>query len=93
MAAGVPVVQPDHAAYPEIIEKTGGGILCEPNAAALAGGISRLLLDPEQAQSLGEAGRKAVHEKFSMSEMARNTARTFGDVARDFSVANRKSKI
>lgn len=91
MAAGVPVVQPDHAAYPEIIEKTGGGILCEPNAAALAGGISRLLLDPEQAHSLGEAGRKAVHEKFSMSEMARNTARTFEDVARDFSVANRKS--
>ncbi|MEO6183376.1 MAG: glycosyltransferase family 4 protein [Verrucomicrobiota bacterium] len=90
MAAGVPVVQPRHAAYPELIEKTGGGILCEPNAASLADGISQLLLNPERARSLGEAGRKAVHEKFSVEEMARNTAKAFAEVAHDFSVANRK---
>ena len=93
LAAGVPVVQPLHAAYPELIEKTGGGILCEPNATSLADGISQLLLNPERARTLGEAGRKVVHEKFSVEEMARNTAQAFAEVARDFSVANQKSQI
>ena len=65
--------------------------MCEPNATALAEGISQLVLNPEQVRSLGEAGRKAVHEKFSVEEMAKNTAATFAEVARDFSVANRKS--
>ncbi|MFW6344786.1 MAG: glycosyltransferase, partial [Halomonas sp.] len=31
MACGVPVVQPDHGTFPELIEATGGGLLCEPN--------------------------------------------------------------
>jgi len=30
MASGVPVVQPRHAAFPELLEATGGGLLCEP---------------------------------------------------------------
>jgi len=91
MAAGVPVVQPRHAAYPELIERTGGGILCEPDSIALADGISELLRNPEHALALGAAGRKAVQEKFHMGEMARNTAQAFAEAARDFSVANRKA--
>src|SRR6185436_10908594 len=30
MALGVPVVQPRRGAFPEIIEKTGGGVLVDP---------------------------------------------------------------
>ena len=71
MAAGVPVVQPRHAAFPEIVEATGGGVLCEPgDPAALAVAIEELLLDPPKARALGEAGRKAITEEYSIGRMA-----------------------
>ncbi|MSU64207.1 MAG: glycosyltransferase family 1 protein [Pedosphaera sp.] len=71
LAAGVPIVQPRHAAFPEIIEATGGGILCEPgNAASLAGAIEFLVLDPTRAREMGERGRQAVREKFGIDQMA-----------------------
>jgi glycosyltransferase involved in cell wall biosynthesis len=72
MAAGAPVVQPRTAAFPELIEITGGGVLCEPgDAKSLADAIEELLLNPQQARALGDAGRKAVFEKFSVEAMAR----------------------
>ena len=40
MASGVPVVQPRRGAFTEIVEKTGGGLLVEPDdPAALADGL------------------------------------------------------
>ena len=74
MAAGVPVVQPRHAAFPEIIEATGGGILCEPDdPAALADAIEELLSNPEAAREMGRRGRMAVEQQFSADVMARTT--------------------
>jgi glycosyltransferase involved in cell wall biosynthesis len=71
LAAGIPVVQPRTAAFPEILEATGGGLLCEPNnAAALADAIDSLLNDPTRAQALGQAGRQAVEKEFSAAQMA-----------------------
>jgi glycosyltransferase involved in cell wall biosynthesis len=85
LAAGVPVVQPQHAAFPELIEATGGGRLCEPDSAeSLAEQIETLLRDPAQAQALGVAGQQAVFEKFSVAAMARETLRVF-------EIVNRKS--
>ena len=74
-AAGVPVVQPRHGAFPEVLAATGGGLLCEPNQpAALAAALDGLLADPARARQLGTAGRRAVQEKFSTSAMIANTA-------------------
>ncbi|MEQ2006326.1 MAG: glycosyltransferase family 4 protein [Limisphaerales bacterium] len=70
LAAGVPVVQPRHAAFPELVEATGGGVIAEANAAALAAAIEALLLDPARARTLGEAGRRAVQGRFTMAQMA-----------------------
>jgi glycosyltransferase involved in cell wall biosynthesis len=82
LASGVPVVQPRHAAFPELIEATGGGVLCVPNDAnALADGIEGLLSDPARARALGEAGRSAVREKFSAEQMARGMAQVFQEVS------------
>lgn len=78
LAAGVPVVQPKTAAFPEILAATGGGVLCEPgDARALADGLEALLLDPDRARALGETGRQAVAEKFTAEVMARETLRAF----------------
>ncbi len=78
MASGVPVVQPRHAAFPEIVEATGGGVLCEPdNPASLADAIEQRLINPDQARALGEVGRQAVRDKFSVEHMAREMVLAF----------------
>jgi glycosyltransferase involved in cell wall biosynthesis len=75
MASGVPVVQPDHAAFPEILSATGGGDLCAPkDAGALAEGLERLLLDGRRAQEMADAGRRSVLESFPSERMAKEFA-------------------
>jgi glycosyltransferase involved in cell wall biosynthesis len=74
MANGVPVVQPRHGSFPEILDATGGGILVEPGSAkSLAQGLGSLLQDPEARRRLGNQGREAVLSRFSDEEMARQT--------------------
>ncbi len=68
MAAGVPVVQPNAGAFPELIEATGGGVVYEN----LVGDLQALLLNPERARELGAKGREAVYENFGVEAMARN---------------------
>jgi glycosyltransferase involved in cell wall biosynthesis len=71
LASGVPVVQPRHAAFPELLEATGGGALYEPgDSPGLVKQLEDLLLNPIQARGLGVAGRKAVLEKFTVESMA-----------------------
>ena len=74
MAAGVPVVQPDHGAFPEILAATGGGRLVPPNSpAALADTWHELLLDHATRQQLAVAGRTAVERRFNAHVMAQQT--------------------
>ena len=69
-AAGVPVVQPRHGAFPELVEKTGGGILCDPDDPdALAAALRQILRDPAAAGRMGEAGRRAARADFSIEAM------------------------
>ncbi|MFN3408082.1 MAG: glycosyltransferase family 4 protein [Limisphaerales bacterium] len=78
LAAGVPVVQPRVAAFPEILEATGGGVLCEPGSPkALADAIEELLLHPDRARALGEQARRAVRERFSVEAMADEVVRAY----------------
>ena len=73
LASGVPVVQPSVAAFPELIEKTGGGLLCDPdNPGALADAIEILVVDTIRARAMGGAGREAVLQDFTADAMARN---------------------
>jgi glycosyltransferase involved in cell wall biosynthesis len=72
LAAGVSVVQPRHAAFPELLEATGGGVLCEPDDPEdLAGKLEELLLDEARREALAEQGRRRVHEHFTTERMAR----------------------
>ena len=78
LASGVPVVQPRTASFPELVDATGGGVLCEPGSAPdLAGAIEQLLLNPEQRQALAESGRKTVPEKFSIGRMTGELVQIF----------------
>lgn len=71
MANGVPVVQPKHGSFPEIIAKTGGGILVEPKSVdALADGLESLINDTAHREKLGRDGKEAVHRSFGDANMA-----------------------
>ena len=74
LAHGVPVVQPDHGAFPELVELTGGGVLVEPDSpSALAEGLIGLLDDTERRVELGRRGRQAVQSRFDSGTMAEQT--------------------
>lgn len=71
MASGVPVVQPRHGSFTEIVERTHGGLLFEPdNVAALADSIYSLWKNPELANDLARRGAAGVHEHYSAANMA-----------------------
>jgi len=81
LASGVPVVEPAHGVFPELIEMTGGGLLCEPNnVRVFAEAIASLLLDPDRSRQLGTQGRAAVIEKFNIDQTVRNLLRIYQDV-------------
>ena len=72
MAAGVPVVLPDHGSFPEIIEETKGGLLYKKDdPSALSHALSTMLGDNEQAKQFAEQGREAVHQKYSNGPLAK----------------------
>ena len=75
LASGIPVVQPAHAAFPELIEATGGGILCKPNdPEALAIALEEALAEPARLADMGRCGMRAVRERFTSEAMARGFA-------------------
>jgi glycosyltransferase involved in cell wall biosynthesis len=82
MANGVPVVQPRRGAFPEIIQKTGGGILVEPDdTASLAQGILSLWKDPALVQELGHRGAEGVRKHYSASRMAARAIEVYSSIA------------
>ena len=82
MASGVPVVQPRHGAFPELLAKTGGGLLVEPgNPKALASGILEFLKDREAASAVAQAGAAGVRQHFTARRMAQQTVAAFESLA------------
>src|SRR6185503_6765355 len=78
MANQVPVVLPRHGAFPEMIQKTGGGILVEPGSVeSLADGILSLFRDPARAEELGRTGAQGVREHYHVATMAQRAIEVY----------------
>jgi glycosyltransferase involved in cell wall biosynthesis len=83
MATGVPVVQPRHGAFPEILDATGGGLLVAPgDPDALADGLREIWRDPARAAALGCAGAAGVRRHYAVGQMAETVERIYSDVIR-----------
>lgn len=81
LANGVPVVLPAHGAFPELLESTGGGLLCEPQSpGSLAAALKRLILDEPLRRELGQRGYEAVHRQYQARQMAEKTGRLYADL-------------
>jgi len=85
LANGVPVVQPRWGAFPELIEKTGGGVLFEPNdVESLAKSILELWKNQEMAKDLGRRGAEAIKREYSVTEMARQALDVYSSIISTF---------
>jgi glycosyltransferase involved in cell wall biosynthesis len=83
MASGVPVVQPLRGAFPEIIEKTGGGWLVEPgNPDILADALFRLWQNRTAAAELGAAAFRGVRAHYSVERSAAWLLEVYEEVVR-----------
>jgi len=80
-AASTAVVQPNHGAFTELIEGSGGGLLFEPHSTEkLVEALRRLAEDEYQRSELGKQGRRAVEQKYSAEGMARRTAAIYSHI-------------
>jgi glycosyltransferase involved in cell wall biosynthesis len=80
-AAGVPVVQPSTGAFPEIIEKTLGGIVYSPdNVAELSANILKLLKDDDLRYRLGKQGKEKVLTELSLEKMAEGLSEVYASL-------------
>lgn len=91
-ACGVPVVQPAHGSFPELIAASQGGVLVPPgNATALADGLAKLLRNATVRREMGAAGRTAVRTIFSSESMAQATLAAMHQPSNDSVNLNRSS--
>ena len=82
MACGVPAVQPRVGAFPEIIEKTGGGLVVDATPDAIASGLHALWQDPSRARAIGQTGAAGVREHYTAAHMAEAAEAVYLDVVR-----------
>lgn len=81
MAAGIPVVQPELGAFPEIIKKSGGGTTYSPNnPETLAMALENLLNDPGALSKLSSAGREGVKHHFNIHKQAEETIKLYKQI-------------
>ena len=73
IACGVPVVQPDMASFPEIVEMTGGGLcVAHNNPKEFAEAWDSLLSDPQRLEAMKQQGRNKLESHFSAPQMSKH---------------------
>ncbi len=81
-ANGLPVVLPNHGAFPELIESTGGGLLFDPDdIQALADQLAELISNSELRQQLANAGWHGVRAAHDFPSLASASDQLFLDGA------------
>jgi glycosyltransferase involved in cell wall biosynthesis len=85
IASGIPVVQPELGAFPEIIRKSGGGITYTPNKPeSLAKALESLLADPDKLAKLSRDGRAGVEKSFDLQKQAAETIALYNEISKNY---------
>lgn len=71
MAFGIPVVATDIGGMPEVLDKSGAGLICSAtNTQSMTDSLLRILQNPSLAESMGRNGRYTFEKKYNASLMA-----------------------
>lgn len=73
LAAGRAIVAVGVPGLREVIESAGAGIVVEADTGAMAAALATLLDDPEAAEAMGRAGRRAAEEGYSWRSVVERT--------------------
>jgi glycosyltransferase involved in cell wall biosynthesis len=77
-------VQPRHGAFPEVLGRTDGGVLFEPNDARdLADRLLALASDRAGTRALGRRGAEGVHQHHSIARMADRALEVYRSIVND----------
>lgn len=72
LACGIPVVGSDSGEIPNLIRRTGGGLIFpEGDATALSQHLQTLVASPEERRRLAALGQTAVHEHYTCEAVAK----------------------
>jgi len=81
LASGIPLVQPEVGAFPEIINATGGGVTYHPNTSSmLASALADTLEDKEKLSKLSASGVAAIATSFNCRNFARNMVNVYNKI-------------
>lgn len=69
--AGTPVVVPRQGSYPDLLDRTEGGVLARsPEAEDFAAALGHLVLHPERRREVGARAHRRAREEHSLARMA-----------------------
>lgn len=81
MGCAVPVVAPNHGAFPEMLARTSGGVLVRPDdPASFADGLTAIRSRPAQAREMGRNGAAGVQRHYSVATMTDRVLEIYSDV-------------
>jgi len=80
MAAGVPVVAPEHGTFPELLDGVAGLLHAPHDPADLARTLRVVLDDPARAAALGAAGHARVRECHTFATMAEGHEALYAEI-------------
>jgi glycosyltransferase involved in cell wall biosynthesis len=90
MASGIPVVQPALGAFPEIVNRAGGGVIYQPNTPeTLTKTLKDLLDNPSKIERLSNEARASVENHFDINKQAEKLVKVYEELNISFTAGNR----
>jgi glycosyltransferase involved in cell wall biosynthesis len=81
MASGVPVVQPNHGAFPEVLRRTCGGLLAASERPSdIADRLMEVWRDPAAAAKMAGRGAEGVRKHYTIGHMADAMLKVYGEL-------------
>ena len=82
LASGIPLVQPELGAFPEVVGLSEGGLIYHPNSAKkLAKAWKSIILDKEKLSELSTKGQEGVKAHFDIHKQAAKLVEIYRNVA------------
>ena len=82
MSSGIPVIASDFPLWRVIVESAGCGLLVNPmKPKEIADAVIYLLKNPEEAEEMGNRGRKAVVKKYNWGREEKKLLELYGGLA------------